>query len=144
MEILIHTHSGLRWIVLLLMVITIYRAYKLKSSKQIPPNKKMNIPLFTLIVFSLQFVLGIVLFFTSSLVSFSEGFMKNPTLRFFTVEHWSMMLIAIILIHIGYIRAQKLDYINAQKAIFIYYLIALMITILAIPWPFRGFGNGWF
>lgn len=144
MEILIHTHSGLRWIVLLLMVVTIYRAYKLKSSKQIPQNNKMNIPLFTLIVFSLQFVLGIVLFFTSSLVSFSEGFMKNPTLRFFTVEHWLMMLIAIILIHIGYIRARKLDYIIAQKAIFVYYLIALMITILAIPWPFRGFGNGWF
>jgi hypothetical protein len=104
----------------------------------------MNIPLYTLIVFSLQFVLGIVLFFTSSLVTFSEGFMKNPSLRFFTVEHWLMMLIAIILIHIGYIRAQKLDYMNAQKAIFTYYLIALMITILAIPWPFRGFGNGWF
>ncbi len=144
MEILLHSHSGLRWVLLLLMIFTIFRAYQLKSKPHIPGKNKLNLPLYTLVVFTLQFVLGIVLFFTSSMVSFSEGFMKNPTIRFFTIEHWLMMLIALILIHIGYIKSTKMDYVRGQKAIFIYYLIALLIAILGIPWPFRGFGTGWF
>ncbi|HAQ38064.1 MAG TPA: cytochrome B [Saprospiraceae bacterium] len=144
MNILIHTHSGLRWIVLLLMIITIFNAYRLQNKPHIPGKNKMNLPLYTLVVFSLQFILGVILFFTSSLVNFSEGFMKNPGLRFFGIEHWLLMLIAIVLIHIGYIRSTRLDYVKGQKTIFLYYLIALMIVLLGIPWPFRGFGNGWF
>lgn len=70
--------------------------------------------------------------------------MKNPSLRFFGVEHWLLMLIAIVLIHIGYIRSTRIDYVKAQKTIFLYYLIALLVVILGIPWPFRGLGNGWF
>jgi len=126
------------------MILTIVQAYQLKSKPHIPAKSKLNLPLYTLVVFSLQFVLGIVLFFTSSLVSFSEGFMKNPSIRFFTIEHWVLMLIAIVLIHIGFIRARKLDHVRAQQTIFLYYLIALLIVLLAIPWPFRGFGNSWF
>lgn len=144
MNILIHTHSGLRWIVLLLMIITIFNAYRLQYKPHIPGKNKMNLPLYTLVVFSLQFILGVILFFTSSLVNFSEGFMKNPGLRFFGIEHWLLMLIAIVLIHIGYIRSTRIDYVKAQKTIFLYYLIALMVVLLGIPWPFRGFGNGWF
>jgi len=126
------------------MIITIFNAYRLQNKPHIPGKNKMNLPLYTLVVFSLQFILGVILFFTSSLVNFSEGFMKNPGLRFFGIEHWLLMLIAIVLIHIGYIRSTRLDYVKGQKTIFLYYLIALMIVLLGIPWPFRGFGNGWF
>lgn len=144
MNILIHTHSGLRWFVLLLLLITIFRSYLLQNHPQSSGKTKINLPLYTLVVFTLQFVLGVILFFTSSRVSFIEGFMKNPDLRFFGIEHWILMLIAIILIHIGYIRSSRSDYVKGQKIIFLYYLIALLVVILGIPWPFRGFGNGWF
>ena len=144
MEILIHSHSGLRWILLLMLIASIFYAYRAKSKPHIPNRKKVNIPLYTMILFGLQFILGLILFFTSGKVSFGSGVMKDSLLRFFTVEHSLIMLIALVLVHIGYIRSTKLDYVSAQRSIFIYYLIALILVLAGIPWPFRGYGNGWF
>ncbi len=50
-----------------------------------------------------------------------------------------MMLIAIILITIGYRKAK----VGNAKGVFTYYLIALLLMLAAIPWPFRALGAGW-
>jgi uncharacterized membrane protein len=62
-------------------------------------------------------------------------------LRFFTMEHTVMMLIAVVLITIGHRQAK----IGNLKKQFWYYIIALIVIIAAIPWPFRAMlGSGWF
>ena len=114
------------------------------SRPHIPDKKKINLPLYTLLLFAFQFILGIVMYFMSGKVSFESGFMKDSVLRFFTIEHGLGMVAAVILIHIGYIRSTKLAYAAAYKSIFIYYLLTLVLVLISIPWPFRGFGNGWF
>jgi hypothetical protein len=144
MNILLHAHSGLRWILLIMLVLTIVYAYRAKSSPHIPDKKKINLPLYTLILFAFQFVLGLVMYFMSGKVSFEGGFMKDSMLRFFTVEHGLGMIAAIVLIHVGYIKSTKLPYAAAYKAIFIYYLLTLLLVLVSIPWPFRGFGTAWF
>ena len=64
--------------------------------------------------------------------------MKNPVARFFAVEHITMMLIAIVLIHIGRARSKKaLTDLAKHKAAFWFYLIALLLILAGIPWPFR-------
>jgi len=144
MNALIHAHSGLRWILLLMMILTIIHAYRAKSQPHIPDKRKINLPLYTLILFNLQVLLGFIMYFMSGKVSFDSGFMADSMLRFFTIEHGFGMLIGVILIHIGYVRSKKLPYEASYRNIFIYYLLTLIITLVSIPWPFRGFGNGWF
>ena len=53
--------------------------------------------------------------------------------RFMAVEHAVMMFIAIVLIHIGYIRAKKAPSVRqANKSQFLFYLIALIMILVAI------------
>jgi membrane protein DedA with SNARE-associated domain len=73
--------------------------------------------------------------------------MKDPYSRFFAVEHLAGMLIAIILIHIGKAQGKRPIGDRAKhKRTMIFYLVALLIILASIPWPFREiFANrGWF
>jgi drug/metabolite transporter (DMT)-like permease len=144
-DILKHAHSGLRWIVLAFLIYAIYNAFtKWQSGKPFgESDRKAN--LFTLISTHIQVVLGFVLYFMSARVQFGAETMKDSMLRFFAVEHLAMMLIAAILITVGNVVSKKAaDDASKFKKTFIYFLIALIVILVAIPWPFRGFGNGWF
>jgi len=89
--------------------------------------------LFTLISAHTQLLIGIALYFLSPLVQFNSGTMKNDTTRYFTVEHWFMMIIAIALITIGYSKSKKKVLPEAKhKTIFIFYGIAILVVIGAL------------
>jgi hypothetical protein len=104
-------------------------------------SRKLN--LFTMISMHVQLLIGLALYFMSGRVDFSQ--MKDAMYRFFTVEHTTMMLIAIVLVTIGHSKSKKTaDEAKKSKTIFIFYGLALLLVLLAIPWPFRGWGNGWF
>jgi len=139
-SILILTHSALRWIILIAMIYVLLKDH----SQAVQSKKKIDWILYTLILFFLQIVIGLILYFISHKVSFHEGFMKSPKLRFFTVEHITGMFLAFIVMLLGYVKYLKTPGTGRYKIIKKYYLIALLITLLSIPWPFRGFGNGWF
>ncbi len=137
---LLHSHSGLRWILLLLLVATIFSTFGKRDGKVPFTAQDKKLSLFTLIATHLQAVLGLGLYFMSTKVDFSSTTMSSPVHRFFTMEHTLMMLIAIILITVGYGHAKKA---NAKK-VFTYYLIALIVILIAIPWPFRtALSAGW-
>jgi hypothetical protein len=134
-----HAHSGWRWIVLVLLVSAIFYAFANKNKY----HQKIN--LFALIATHVQLILGLLLFFISPKVQFSEGFMKNPILRFYTVEHTVLMLLAILLITLGYAKAKRASNIGiANKNIRLYYGLGLILILISIPWPFRNLGAGWF
>jgi hypothetical protein len=120
-------------------VLTIIRVFGKRSGKVPFTAGDKKLSLFTLIATHLQAVLGLGLYFMSTKVEFSGNTMSNPVFRFFTMEHTLMMLIAIILITVGYGHAKKAN----AKGVFTYYLIALILILAAIPWPFRELGAGW-
>jgi len=73
--------------------------------------------------------------------------MKTTALRYWTVEHISMMIIAIVFITIGNIRSKKMDTdAGKYKQVLIWFGLALLVIIAAMPWPFRaeGVARGWF
>ena len=76
-----------------------------------------------------------------------DAVMKDPVARFFAVEHITAMVIAIIFIHIGKAQARKkiADTIKHRRTV-IWYLLALIIIVISIPWPFlqSGAGRGWY
>ncbi len=100
-------------------------------------------PLWAMVTFHLQVLLGIVLYFISPKVQFTAEMMKSDLLRFYTMEHISLMFISIVLITLGYLRAKK-KMESAHKQILVFYAIALLLVLIAIPWPFREiFGTNW-
>jgi hypothetical protein len=126
-------HSGFRYIVFVLVLLAIIQSLMgwLSKSPYTPFNRKVN--LFALISAHTQLLIGIVLFFISPLVQFNAGTMKNDTTRYFTVEHWVMMIIAIVLITIGHSKSKKLVLPEAKhRIVFIFYAIALLVVVGAL------------
>ena len=144
-NILLHLHSVNRWIVLIFIVLALLKAFSgWFGKKEYTPSDK-KVALFALIFTHIQLLLGFGLYFISPLVSFEEGAIKNEILRFYTVEHFSMMIIAIALITIGFSLSKRAsESITKFKRVAVFYLIGLLIMLSSIPWPFRISGAGWF
>lgn len=142
---LTHAHSGLRWVVLVLLLVAIGNAFmKWQGNKEFQGGDK-KIGLFAMVFTHIQFLIGLVLYFISPRVIFAAESMKNAAARFFLVEHLSIMLLAIAVITIGYSRAKRTEDDSKKfKTTFIFFLIGLILILAGIPWPFRGYGTGWF
>ncbi len=138
---LLHLHNILRWVILVLLVVSIYTTFTATNSG----NKK--IWLFTLISAHITLLIGLYqtynywnTYVRDANLSMSEV-MKSKGLRFFLVEHPIMMIISIILITIAYRNTKVLKYKKAA----ILFLIALIVILAAVPWPFRELvGRPWF
>jgi uncharacterized membrane protein YozB (DUF420 family) len=142
---LLHAHSGLRWIALILLVAAIVNAVISKSKGRYEKKDKM-LNLFAMITLHTQLLIGLGMYFMSPKVQFSEGWMANGTLRFFGLEHFIGMLLAIVVITIGRKKAEKASLAaDKHKKIVTWYLIGLLLIIAFIPWPFRtALGGAWF
>lgn len=141
-----HAHSGLRYVVLILLVAAIVQALGKRRSGELYPEKN-KLGLYAFMATHVQLLLGLILYlWLSPYVVFESGVMKDATLRFFTVEHLTGMLLAIALVTVGYIRAKKQAGINkGWKTIAVFYTIGLVIIFVMIPWPFlRDVGAGYF
>ena len=146
MELLKHAHSGLRWLVLIFLVVAIVSALMKWQSRAMHKKSDNMMPMLGMAFTHLQIIIGFILYFMSQKVSFHEGWMKDSASRFYGMEHILMMLIAAILITIGYSKAKRQsDSTKKFKTIFTFYLIGLLLILAAIPWPFRAaLGGGWF
>lgn len=148
---LVHLHSVGRWIVFIMLLIAIFNSL---VAGQRPYIKSDNRTGLILTIFAdLMLLIGIALWFLGPWgfkqiqASGMAAVMKDPTQRFFAVEHLVGMLVAIILIHIGKAQGRKPigDRAKHRRTV-IYYTIALVVILASIPWPFRaiGAGRGWY
>ena len=143
MEILESIHNIMRWAVLLFGVLSLFSGIRgMSGGRDFTPGDKRN-ALFFMISCDIQLLLGLALYFMKGYYrNFSGGnmggVMKEAVTRFWTVEHFVGMLIAIILVHIGYAgtKGDRRDVLKFRK-LFWCTLIALIIIFLTIPWPFR-------
>lgn len=142
---LVGLHNILRWIILILLITSIIKSYSgWKGKKTFTPADR-KIWLFTMISAHITLLLGIyqVLFgrfgmFTTSLPA-GTSFMKDSFYRFYWMEHPVTMILAIVFITLGNGMAKKkvTDAVKFRKA-FWFFLIALILILAAIPWPFRA------
>lgn len=142
-SILTHAHSGLRWVAIILLLLAIINAF---TSKTFEKKHKM-INLFTMITLHTQLIIGLVQYFiTSGKVKFFDGWMKEAAFRFYGMEHLMGMLIAIVLITVGYSKSKRGTTDSEKfKSIKLFYLIGFILIIASIPWPFRtALGGSWF
>ena len=133
-------HSYWAYLVLLLLILSTANALIGLVSKREYSAKDFRISLSTLITSHIQLLIVIVLYFTNNYVSqFSEigmgEIMKNSALRSTLVEHPITMIIALVLITIGYSKhKKKLTSKPKFKTLSIFYTIALVLILSKIPW----------
>jgi uncharacterized membrane protein YozB (DUF420 family) len=135
-------HSVLRYVLLLLAVYAIYRAWSgwLGNKPYEAADNKVSV--FLIATVHTQLVLGLALYFfmspyVKSGLADMKNAMKTDLLRFWTVEHFTAMFIAVILFQLGRTLSKKAtaDVAKHKKAA-IFYTIALLLVFLMIPWPF--------
>jgi hypothetical protein len=141
---LVHLHNFLRWVILILLVLSIIKAWSGWQQKKVFSQGDRKTWLFTLIAAHITLLIGLYqwLFGRYGLVSpgVPDGVsvMKDKFYRFFLVEHPTGMIISILLITLGYGMAKKAvsDETKYKKA-FWYFFIALLVILITVPWPFR-------
>jgi len=136
MVVLIALHNLTRWIVLVLAVIALFRAYLGWFGKRPFTEQDRKIGVFFASAMDSQLLLGIILWI------FGEwGFKMLGTgnSQFFALEHSTTMILAVILTHVGSIMAKRApDAVRKHKAAAIYYSVAVLMVLSAIPWLTRS------
>ncbi len=139
METLILIHSYLRYFVLIALVLVIVKSLIgwLQAKPYTNLDNKMSLYLF--IFTHMQLLIGLILFFTSKWVKFSGDSMKDDELRYWLVEHSSMMLIAIVLITMARITSKRMVVdVAKHRRMVVFNLLALVIIVVAIWMSGRG------
>jgi hypothetical protein len=139
---LVHLHSALRWIILILLIVCLVQAFT--------KNEKLaKTSLWLLISSHIMLLLGLFQYFNSEAVGFHMierlggmgNVMKDSFARFWVVEHIAAMILAIILVTMARGRAKRLKFGPAMWM----YAVALILILAAVPWPFRDtIARPWF
>lgn len=139
-----HLHNLLRWLILLAALFVIFRAWTgLFGKKSWTKTDNLAGIIFTSL-FDLQVLTGLALYFFLSpitQIAFIDfgTVMQNAETRFWSVEHLTLMLVALVLVHVGRFRAKKAgDPVRKHRILAIFYTLALLLILAGIPWN-RGF-----
>jgi len=134
-------HSYWAYITLLLIVLATLNAFKGMFSKGDFTQNDLRISLAALVVTHIQVLIGLFLYiYSPNAMGAIKGsgmgaVMKDSVLRFSSVEHPLMMIIAVVLITIGFSKHKKKESTKAKfKTIAVFYGIALLLVLSRIPW----------
>lgn len=136
---LLHSHSLIRYFVLIMLLAVIIASFTgwIQNRRFTKVDNKLS--LYLLIFTHLQFVVGILLYFVSDVVQFSNETMKNAGIRYWTVEHVVGMLIAIALITAGRSTSKKMSVDQSKhKRLFIFNLLAAVVIVVTLLGSGRG------
>ncbi|GGG91726.1 hypothetical protein GCM10011416_05510 [Polaribacter pacificus] len=136
-------HSYWAYLVVLFLAFAVINALLALQKKRAFTDKDLRIGLFTLIVSHIQLLIGLGWYFMSpwykAMKADSTAVMGNSESRLLALEHPLMMIIAIVLITIGWSKHKKKTTDTAKfKTFAIFYGIAFLLILARIPW------NQWF
>ena len=127
------------------LLISIIKAYTGWTSKKVFSAADKKVWLFTMIASHITLLLGLYQvalgrygIFTTTLPE-GSSFMKDKFYCFFWMEHPITMIGAIVFITLAHGMAKKSvsDEVKYKKA-FYFFLIAALLLLAGVPWPFRG------
>lgn len=146
-DILLFLHNLTRWLVLIGGIASLIIGIRgWMSTRPWSSNADKMGKLYT-ISLDVQLLLGLLLYVVFSPITTSNfsdfgAAMGNSIIRFYLVEHFAIMILAIILAHIGQVRIRKADNpASKYKNATIFYGISFILVLLAIPWPFFSYGR---
>lgn len=139
-------HSLLRWLVLISLLLAIYTAYKGWRNNTAFTKRDNTVRHWTATIAHIQLTVGFILYFKSPVTAW---FWKNFSVAvhqadaaFFGLIHFVLMLTAITILTIGSAMAKRKATDHEKfKTMLLWFSIALLIILIAIPWPFSPLAN---
>jgi hypothetical protein len=136
---LLHTHSLVRFFILLLLVIVVVVSLMGWLNKKPFAQRDYKLATWLMILTHTQLILGLTLYFVSPWVNFMSGAMQDRTVRYWTAEHITAMIIAVVLITMARIFARKATVdVRKYQNLFWFNGIALLIIVVTIVLSGRG------
>lgn len=137
---ILQIHSYWAYLALGILLIAFLNALVGLLKKSNFNSKDLRISLFTLIIAHIQLLIGLAWYFMSPAykhlkeIGMGEA-MKDSKIRLLAVEHPLVMIIAIVLITIGFSKHKKKEKaLEKFKTIAVYYGIALILVLSRLPW----------
>jgi len=132
-------HSYWAYLVLIVLLLAVVNAIIGFVKKREFSDKDLRIGLFTLIFSHIQLLIGLGWYFSSpyfkALKTSGSEVMGDSAARLLAVEHPIMMVLAIVLITIGWSKHKKKTEDAAKfKTFAIFYGIGLLLILSRIPW----------
>jgi uncharacterized membrane protein (UPF0182 family) len=137
-------HSLWAYLVLVLLILAVLNAIRGISSGRKFGVRDFRLSLFTVITTHIQLIIGLVAYYLSNYYATMRNIgmgevMKNADLRKPLVEHPVMILIAVLLITIGFNRMKRKTTDKGRfSSILVFFGIGLLLILAVIPW------NLWF
>lgn len=138
---LLALHSLIRWLVLGSLLSAIFYSYRGWMTNRKFSKSENFIQIATVTISHIQLVVGVWLYFISPVVDyFLDNFndaIHQRDIRFFGMEHITMMLIAIVVITIGSAKVKRKATDSEKfKSMAVWFTVALVIIFFSIPWHF--------
>jgi hypothetical protein len=133
-------HSWIRWIALIAGV----GATVIAARDTAGPGGSARLDRWGMVLVTaldVQLLLGLLLYLVVSpnMAEIRANFgasMKDPALRFWAVEHITMMMAAVVLVHVGRVLGRKAANPDSKRMKqFVCFGIATALMVLSIPWP---------
>ena len=140
-SILLATHSLLRWLVFTSLLCSIFIAYRGWLFNKPFTKADSTVRSLTTTIAHVQLVAGVWLYCISPIVhyflhNFSTA-MHERQIRFFGMEHITMMVGAITVLTIGSSKARRKTIDREKfKTMAIWFTVALLIILSSVPWSF--------
>ena len=132
-------HSYWAYLVLIILIVAVVNAIIGLTKKKDFTDKDLRLGLFGLIVSHIQLLIGLAWYFMSpyfnQLTNNTSEVMKSKELRLLALEHPLMMILAIVLITIGWSKhKRKIESASKFKMFAIFYGLGLLFILSRIPW----------
>jgi hypothetical protein len=128
-------HSYWAYLVLAMLIFALGNALLGFTKKRNFTDKDLRIGLFTLIVSHIQLLIGLGWYFMSPWYASMKANGIDASNRLLAVEHPVTMILAIVLITIGWSKhKKKTEDIAKFKTFVIFYGLALLLVLSKIPW----------
>lgn len=138
-------HSWVRWIALVSGFGATLAALMGRVESRDSPADRWG--LFLIMALDVQLLLGLLLYLGLSpnmreiLANFGAA-MKDPTTRFWAVEHITAMFGAVIVAHVGRVLARKARTpASKRRRLLVCYGLATILMLAGMPWPGRPGGR---
>lgn len=138
--VILQIHQYLSWLVLLTALYALFRAFRGILFKKQWFSADRRAGLYLTIVIDLQVLAGILLYgwfspVTKGVFTDFASVMAEPSRRFYSMEHITMMLIALLAVHIGRSRARKAQFASRKHRLSaVWFTLAVIMVLAGIPW----------
>ena len=132
-------HSYWAFLVIIILTLIVINSIIAKFSGRAFNTKDLRLSLFGLIFSHIQFLIGLILYFTSpwfnQFYQIGMDLLKNAESRLYLIEHPLINIVAIIFITLGWsLHKRQLDSSKKFLRIGIFYGLGLIFLLSRIPW----------